>query len=70
MNDSKLNLFTLLYTEQLDQNENDDKLLQIKSNINFFSLAYLEWVTNNEYLTDYEDIKNSMTQFISKIFDK
>lgn len=68
MNDSKLNLFTLLYTEQLDQN--DDKLLQIKSNINFFSLAYLEWVTNNEYLTDYEDIKNSMTQFISKIFDK
>lgn len=68
MNDTRLILFTRIYSKHLEENNEYDKLQLIKSNINFFSLAYSEWLFKNENMIGYDNIIKSMEDFISNIF--
>ena len=61
MNDTKLILFTVLYTSYLDR----DRELATKMNVNAISVHYSKWLSENEELVGYDIVWQSMDDFIS-----
>ncbi len=61
MNDTKLILFTVLYTSYLDR----DRELATKMNVNNISVHYSRWLSENKDLVYYDIVTKSMNEFIS-----
>ncbi len=61
MNDTRLILFTVLYTSYLDR----DRELATKMNVNNISVHYSRWLSENKDLVYYDIVTKSMNEFIS-----
>ena len=61
MNDTKLILFTLLYTSYIGRHRE----LATKMNVNGISVQYSKWLSENEELVGYDIVLQSMDDFIS-----
>ena len=61
MNDTKLILFTMLYTLYIDR----DRELATKMNVNNINIHYSKWLSENNDLVGYDDVTKSMDEFIS-----
>lgn len=65
MNDTKLILFTLLYTLYIGRHRE----LATKINVNNISVHYSKWLSTNKDLIGYDIVSQSMDDFItSKCF--
>lgn len=61
MNDTKLILFTLLFTTYL----NRSREIGTKMNTNAISVAYSKWLSLNSELVGYDVVSQSMDEYIS-----
>lgn len=61
MNDTKLILFTLLYTSYIGRHRE----LATKMNVNNISVHYSRWLSENKDLVYYDIVTKSMNEFIS-----